>query len=245
MRSYEAARSLFGFLAFVAWLVVVVGGLVALVSAGSVSRYAGGGAGLLAMSPGIGIAIAGLILVAFVQMGRATVDTAEYTQQMLKIARDQLDVSKQGLKQARTAKQSYSEASSTPDASPRSTKMSETAKPAPQEKAQDFSTYRGHKIYRVGASYKAVGAVFASREEAVDAIDHKLAAPQVGPAKKEPAPAAAQTAKPTLSEKPATAEKRIHEEGGKFYFGNMVFASKETAEKYVGRLGVNPNFKPD
>lgn len=98
MRSYEAARSLFSFLAFMAWSVVAIGVIVAFVSAAGVSRYGGGGAGLLAMVPGIGIGITGLILVAFVQMGRATVDTAEYTQQMLKISRDQLEVSKQSLK---------------------------------------------------------------------------------------------------------------------------------------------------
>ena len=98
MRSYEAARSLFSFLGFIAWSVIVIGVLVALVGAGSVSQYAGGGAGLLAMVPGFGIAIAGFILLAFVQMGRAGVDTAEYTQQMLKISRDQLEVSRQALK---------------------------------------------------------------------------------------------------------------------------------------------------
>lgn len=97
MRSYETARTLFSFLAFWAWCVVIAGVLVALVSAAGASQYGGAGAGLLATAPGIGIGIAGLILVAFVQMGRATVDTAEYTQQMLKIARDQLEVSQQGL----------------------------------------------------------------------------------------------------------------------------------------------------
>ena len=97
MRSYEAARSLFSFLAFIAWSVVVIGVIVALVSAVGASKYGGGGAGLLAMVPGIGIGITGFILVAFVQMGRATVDTAEYTQQMLKIARDQLEVTRQAL----------------------------------------------------------------------------------------------------------------------------------------------------
>lgn len=97
MRSYGAARSLFSFLAFMAWSVVVIGVIVALVSAAGASRYGSGGAGLLAMVPGLGIGIAGFILVAFVQMGRAAVDTAEYTQQMLKIARDQLEVSRQAL----------------------------------------------------------------------------------------------------------------------------------------------------
>jgi hypothetical protein len=99
MRSYETARSLFSFLAFMAWSVVVIGVLVALIGAAGASQYGGSGAGLLAMVPGIGIGITGLILVAFVQMGRATVDTAEYSQQILKVARDQLEVSRQGLKQ--------------------------------------------------------------------------------------------------------------------------------------------------
>lgn len=98
MRSYEAARTLFSFLAFCAWSVVIIGVIVALIGASGGSRYGGAGAGLLAMVPGIGIAIAGLLLLAFVQMGRAGVDTAEYTQQMLKISRDQLEVSRQALK---------------------------------------------------------------------------------------------------------------------------------------------------
>ena len=79
----------------------------ALVSAVGASKYGGGGAGLLAMVPGIGIGITGFILVAFVQMGRATVDTAEYTQQMLKLSRDQLEVSKQGLKLQNAAPQTF------------------------------------------------------------------------------------------------------------------------------------------
>jgi hypothetical protein len=110
MRSYEAARTLFSFLAFSAWSVVVIGGLVALVSAAGVSQYGGGGAGMLAMVPGIGIGLTGFILVAFVQIGRATVDTAEYTQQMLKISRDQLEVSKQGLKLQSAGPQTFAAA---------------------------------------------------------------------------------------------------------------------------------------
>jgi hypothetical protein len=99
MRSYEVARKILSFLEFCAWFVVVIGVVIALIGAGGGSRYGGVGAGFLAMAPGIGIGMAGLMLVAFVQMARATVDTAEYTQQMLKISRDQLEVSKQGLKQ--------------------------------------------------------------------------------------------------------------------------------------------------
>jgi hypothetical protein len=101
MRSYEAARSLFSFLGFMSWLVIIAGALAALAGAKASSIYGGGTAGLLAAMPGIGIAVLGFVLLAFVQMGRATVDSAEYGQQMLKIARDQLELSKQSLKQGK------------------------------------------------------------------------------------------------------------------------------------------------
>jgi hypothetical protein len=115
MKSYEAARSLFSFLAFISWSVVAVGVIVALVSVGSVSQYAGSGAGMLAMIPGIGIGITGFILVAFVQMGRASVDTAEYTQQMLKVSRDQLEVSRQSSKLAEHQHKSFASVTSQPE----------------------------------------------------------------------------------------------------------------------------------
>ena len=133
MRSYEAARSLFSFLAFIAWSVVVIGVLVALISAAGVSQYGGSAAGVLAMVPGIGIGITGFILVAFVQMGRATVDTAEYTQQMLKISRDQLEVSKQSLKLQGAVPQTF--AAAMPTESGRETQNSfakQTDKTSPQ-----------------------------------------------------------------------------------------------------------------
>ena len=110
MRSYEAARSLFSFLAFMAWSSVVSGVLLALISAAGASKYGGSGAGIIAMVPGIVIAIVGCIQLAFVQMGRATVDTAEYTQQMLKLSRDQLEVSKQSLKAQNSAPQTFAAA---------------------------------------------------------------------------------------------------------------------------------------
>lgn len=109
MRSYEAARSLFGILAFLAWAVVAIGVVAAFIGAESVPSYAGDEMVLLALAPGIGIGILGLVLVAFVQMGRANVDTAEYTQQMLKISRDQLDVSRQALKQGASAPEGFAD----------------------------------------------------------------------------------------------------------------------------------------
>ncbi len=109
MRSYEAARTYFSIIGFVAWVVIIIGVLVAIVGASSVGRYGVPGAGLVAMVPGVGIGIAGFIQLAFVQMGRAQVDTAEYTQQMLKIARDQLEVSRQALNATNSAPKSFAE----------------------------------------------------------------------------------------------------------------------------------------
>ena len=158
MRSYEVARSLFSFLAFCAWSIVVIGVLVALIGAGGGSRYGGAGAGLLAMVPGLSIGIAGLLLVAFVQIGRATVDTAEYSQQMLKVSRDQLEVSKQVLKLQNAVPQTFtttmqtesgqetqkSFASQTDKTSPQG-RMVENLKPEP---TVDQSTIYQGKIIR-------------------------------------------------------------------------------------------------
>lgn len=78
MRSYQAARSLFSFLGLIAWLVIIAGIIAAMAGAGGGSQFGGAAAGMFAMAPGIGIVIAGFFLLAFVQMGRASVDTAEY-----------------------------------------------------------------------------------------------------------------------------------------------------------------------
>ena len=113
MRSYEAARTYFSILGFFSWAVIVLGGLVALISiaaVGEMSRSFGGSsaAGLAGIVPGVAIAFAGFMGLVVVQIGRAGVDTAEYTQQMLKIARDQLEVSRQGLSRGQTQPQSFS-----------------------------------------------------------------------------------------------------------------------------------------
>ncbi|WP_323771753.1 hypothetical protein [Antarctobacter sp.] len=113
MRSYEAARGLLGFLGFLAWC-AIVGGVVVAIGAGSAvsqtrSFGVSGGAmaGMVAAMPGLILAFLGFLALAQVQTGRAGVDTAEYTQQMLKIARDQLEVSKQSLKQSGVPRKSF------------------------------------------------------------------------------------------------------------------------------------------
>ena len=180
MRSYEAARTLFSFLAFCAWSVVIIGVLVALIGAGGGSRYGGAGAGLLAMVPGIGIGIAGLLLLAFVQMGRAGVDTAEYTQQMLKISRDQLDVSKQSLKQGDAFQKSYSslnkETKDTPQNPGYTSKAAKPEKAAPSLETPisnygKKTSYNGHAISEANGIFHVENAEFRQIEHAKDHID--------------------------------------------------------------------------
>ena len=113
MRSYEAARGLLGFLGFLAWCAIIVGVVIAIGAGSAVSQTrsfgVGGGAmaGMMAAMPGLILAFLGFLALAQVQMGRAGVDTAEYTQQMLKIARDQLEVSRQAARQGDDPKKSF------------------------------------------------------------------------------------------------------------------------------------------
>jgi hypothetical protein len=112
MRSYEAARNLFGFMGLCAWGVIITGGIFAFIAGGAVSTGGFGGQPsamqmFVAVLPGGLIALAGLFGLAMVQMGRTSVDGAEYAQQSLAVSRQQLDLSKQMLAQGKTMAASY------------------------------------------------------------------------------------------------------------------------------------------
>lgn len=174
MRSYEAARSLFSFLAFCAWCVIILGAGVALIGAaavgdsGSFGRNLSGLAVVTSLLPGFGISLVGLLGLALVQMGRATVDTAEYTQQMLKIARDQLEVSRRGLKGSSDAPQSFSAATAREEPPVSSqyrkaeidTPPQSQPEPRPAEIPENATMYNGHAIEQKGNRYFVEGASF-------------------------------------------------------------------------------------
>ena len=188
MRSYEVARKLLSFLEFCAWFVVVIGVVIAIIGAGGGSRFGGAGAGLLAMAPGIGIGMAGLILVAFVQMARATVDTAEYSQQMLKISRDQLEVSKQGLKQQSVVPQTFAAAAQTESAQePKNSFANQSDNTSPQgrmvgnlepeQPADQSAIYRGKTIRNQEGKFIYKGIRFDTLLAAKEHIDTLAAQP--------------------------------------------------------------------
>jgi hypothetical protein len=110
MRSYEAARSLFSFLSFIAWCLIIagigaaiLGGMIGaeLAQWNRVPTFVGR---LIGALPGFGLSIFGFLSLAMAQTGRAGVDSAEYGQQMLQISRDQLEVSRQSMRQGEAVK---------------------------------------------------------------------------------------------------------------------------------------------
>lgn len=113
MRSYEAARGLFNFLGVCSWGLILLGGVIAFgaalaLSATGFGRGASGLQLLMAALPGIGLLVTGLFGLVLVQTGRAGVDTAEYSQQALQVARDQLEISRRTLEQGQQLALSYS-----------------------------------------------------------------------------------------------------------------------------------------
>ena len=182
MRSYSTARGIFSILEVIGWIMVAIGIFAAIALAGTTSRHAPAGAGLIAMLPGLGITVGGFLSVGLVQSWRANVDTAELTQQMLKVARDQLEVSQQALQKSNSTAQSFEAVAATSEKvggdGYRSARTSDRAE-APdgnQRPALDASevtrgaggllTYNGQSIAKAGGSYLVDGMPFASLEAA-------------------------------------------------------------------------------
>jgi hypothetical protein len=115
-RSYETARAVFSILEFVAWTAVVVGIIVAFAGASATGSSFGRNPGLgvlfLAALPGIALSVVGLIAAAIVQSSRAGADAAEMTGHMLKIAEEQLKVSKEANKASYSPSTSFDQSGS-------------------------------------------------------------------------------------------------------------------------------------
>jgi len=178
LRSYGTVRGIFSFLEFVGWSVVAIGIIVGFTLSGTAGRYASGGETFMLFLLGASSSLVGLFFVGCVQHWRAGVDSAEYGQQMLKIARDQLTVSKQGLKAQNAETRSYSSQISDEHAPEKGSKR-RALKAASHSASQEPNEHRGQKIFRVGGSHRAVGDIFRSHKEAVAAIDRKLDTPAV------------------------------------------------------------------
>lgn len=240
MRSYEAARGIFSFLGFCSGVVIGVGVIVAIMGGMAAStgfRNPNDLQILLGVAPGAVISLGGFFGLAMVQMGRASVDSAEYGQQALEVSRQQLEVSRELLAQGKTAAASYGELLK--------------RRPATQETAPDTSTDLSN-----GPSYS-------DRAEQPDSVSetNEKNTPQIAeeitsvshPPEPEPTAAAepseaepvAQLTKAT--EIPVTIEQTkqvlldstddgIAYEDGKFIVEGKKFWSREDATKYRDEL---------
>lgn len=95
MKSYETARKIGSFLEFIGWIIVIMGIIAGLAMANNAGPYVSTDRKILTFVSGLSISLVGIICIGLVQHWRASVDTAELTQQILKVARDQLEVSRQ------------------------------------------------------------------------------------------------------------------------------------------------------
>ena len=113
MRSYGVARAIYTVLAFFCWLQIILGTVIVVLGMIVVGGSALQGFGLPGVTAifstisGVFMVVTGVLGVASIQSGRTNVDVAEYTQQLLKIARDQIEISQQTLTQGQTAAQSF------------------------------------------------------------------------------------------------------------------------------------------
>jgi hypothetical protein len=110
MRSYGVARGLFSLLSALAWVMIVGGAFAAFAGFDYGAQMRSPNPLVMAITmgtPGVALFFFGFIMLATSQLGRASVDTAEYSQQMLQTARDHMEVSKQVLRQGEKLEAGY------------------------------------------------------------------------------------------------------------------------------------------
>lgn len=271
MRSYEAARGLFSFLGFMSWAVIIIGALLAF-SGGTIGgtgfgRNSGGMTALLGAAPGIILAMLGFYGLALVQMGRAGVDSAEYSQQSLEVARQQLEVSREVLDQGKKTAASYASlvASNPPrskkkakDPAHDSTEISYASKAKSKPKKEPPADVKAAHPKLEKQETKAVKQD-PQKTLPEPPIELRLPDPKPEPVAVEkperPAPRTAtmpsrapesnpvvQPKKPEPKKEPFV-PKQIEEKDGVFFYGSTTFSSEAAAKRYVAQLGVNPNVK--
>ncbi|WP_299742569.1 hypothetical protein [uncultured Tateyamaria sp.] len=222
MRSYEAARGLFSFLGVCSWIVIIIGGIIALggMSAGSsFGRNAGAMQAIMGAAPGVILAMLGFFGLALVQMGRASVDSAEYGQQSLQVAREQLEVSRQSLKQGKQLAASY--AAQVTKTQPAAVAATENQ---PVDEVPSYGA-RGKDDTQVAPGEPATSLPAENKQAAL------------------PTPGIETPVAELLGEKVTIAGRDLILEDGTYRYGSMSFSSREKAEAYFGQMGVNPNAK--
>ena len=213
---------------------------------------ASGMATLTGLLPGLAISFAGFIGLALVQIGRAAVDTAEYTQQMLQIARDQLQVSKQGLNQGKALEEGLAALKSAPEeksvASFADAKLDTSPAMAPASASESKPAleeffHKGEYVQLKNNVLNFGGETFGTEIEARQYID-ELEARRAAPALSIGASATPDPDRVALGLEDGELEysgRKIQVKNGKFLTATRAFSSLEAVQKYLDQLGVNPN----
>lgn len=181
-RSYEVARKIFSILEFVGWCVVVLGLIAGFVMVEGAGRYASEGQQFLLFLSGASGSIVGLFLVGLVQFFRACVDGAEYAQQGLYVAREQLDVSRQLLKKQKEVSHSFAALTAGEAQLPGSTfgSFASSSTQLSSEKSHvGAAGHKGNEVKLNGQSERETEEALDSPKEAHAAIDQKLDMPSL------------------------------------------------------------------
>lgn len=243
MRSYKTSRNVLGLIEFMAWCVIAVGVFLIVIGweAGD-ANGSGFGAGsslvdaLTAALPSIAIALLGVIVVVQCKTGRASVDAAEYGQQMLEIARESLDVSRQALRQDSVdGAPSFTTSPQTNGSEPLQTDMPPSASLQETEAdgelltAQDAETieYKGTKIFVGSGMYQCDGIQFEKLENAKAYVD------QFGDSLRARSNRGRQVE--TITETLMYRGVEVIKKDNRFLVGDHAFESQHAAQEYVDR----------
>jgi hypothetical protein len=183
MRSYHTSRLLLSIFEWVVWIVIFIGLFLAFYLADQVPDVIRGrstplSTKMTAATPGLILSLIGLICVLLIHHARSVIDTAELTGQILKTSRDQLEVSRQLVRMARSQAQTYTEqAKPKPDeaptgygAAPASTSAPSKAEPRTPT-GPSFVSHQGKTIKVEDGKYLYNDIPFDSLEKAQEYID--------------------------------------------------------------------------
>lgn len=235
MHEYRTARTIFGFMEFVSWALVVIGVIVFLagMSGGASMSRSFGGSSLGALTgalPGIFLTIVGIMCVMLVQVGRATVDTAEMTGKLLKNSNEELKLLKsQGARVAPDARPAGAAKTGPSRDSPASHEASNLGETNPS-----VVKHRGQRID------VAVDGVFVGRERFASIDDAKVHIDRMPPAPGSPvAPKSlGERIEPTMSSEPSAKQhvhngKTIRETETGAFVGMMRFDDLDGAREFI------------
>ena len=181
MRKYQAAHLYLGILSFISWILIIVGALLFINGLMGIAEMRhrvtfSNMFSLTSLNDGFWLLLYGFVGLAVEQIFRAVIDIADITQLQLKVARDQLEVSRQALNQGARFEPGYAarqaakeELLGAPGEAP--PKASFADRKAINHRSGDTIEYKGKHIRVVEAGYVFGAQVYTDLEEVYAHID--------------------------------------------------------------------------